>query len=74
MKVKPFHSPENEDDDDNGTNGSLTFIDPPDVAAYASWLVKHPSALNTFDSITKEEKGNRVVVFLDSNLWGFPPF
>ncbi|GMJ06462.1 trehalose-6-phosphate phosphatase D [Hibiscus trionum] len=65
MKVKPFNGPENEDDDDNGTNGNLTFVNPPDVAAYASWLVKHPSALNMFDSITKEAKGKRVVVFLD---------
>ncbi|XVF12635.1 hypothetical protein REPUB_Repub08aG0135900 [Reevesia pubescens] len=66
QKVKPFLGPENDDND--GTNGSVieTLLSSPDVAAgYASWLVKHPSALNTFDSIIKEAKGKKVIVFLD---------
>ncbi|OMO99616.1 Trehalose-phosphatase [Corchorus capsularis] len=51
QKVKPFIGSENDD-----TNGSV---------GYASWLVKHPSALNSFDSMMKEAKGKKVVVFLD---------
>ncbi|KAK8537182.1 hypothetical protein V6N12_043355 [Hibiscus sabdariffa] len=62
-KVKPCSGPEN--DDDNGTSGSLTLINPPDVASYDSWVMQHPSALDTFDSITKEAKWKKVVVFLD---------
>ncbi|OMO50026.1 Trehalose-phosphatase [Corchorus olitorius] len=54
QKVKPFIGSENDD-----TNGSV------DVAGYASWLVKHPCALNSFDSMMKEAKGKKVVVFLD---------
>ncbi|KAE8664053.1 putative trehalose-phosphate phosphatase 2 [Hibiscus syriacus] len=61
-KVKPFYGPVNDDD---GTDGSLTLISPPDDAGYASWLIQHPSALNAFDSITKEAKWKKVVVFLD---------
>ncbi|XP_039069333.1 probable trehalose-phosphate phosphatase D [Hibiscus syriacus] len=64
-KVKPFYGPENDDGDGDGTNGSLTLISPPDDACYASWLIQHPSALNAFDSITKEAKWKKVVVFLD---------
>ncbi|XVE58399.1 hypothetical protein DITRI_Ditri04bG0166600 [Diplodiscus trichospermus] len=67
QKVKPFSAPKN-DDNNGGTNGSDIgrLLSPPDVAAgYASWLVKHPSALNSFDSIMKVAKGKRVVVFLD---------
>ncbi|OMP06139.1 Trehalose-phosphatase [Corchorus olitorius] len=56
QKVKPFIGSENDD-----TNGSV------DVAGYASWLVKHPCALNSFDSMMKEAKGKKVVVFLDYN-------
>ncbi|KAE8662170.1 hypothetical protein F3Y22_tig00113719pilonHSYRG00142 [Hibiscus syriacus] len=39
--------------------------DKDDDNGYASWPVKHPSALETFDSISKEAKGKKVVVFLD---------
>ncbi|XP_022734179.1 probable trehalose-phosphate phosphatase D [Durio zibethinus] len=64
QKVKPFSGPEN-----NGTNGSIKgrlSSGPLDVAAdYASWLVKHPSALNSFDSIIRAAKGKKVAVFLD---------
>nr|KJB52614.1 hypothetical protein B456_008G270100 [Gossypium raimondii] len=62
-KVKPFSCPNNDDDDNGGTNGGSLI--PDDVPGYASWLGKHPSALNMFDSITKEAKGKKVVVFLD---------
>ncbi|KAG4184639.1 hypothetical protein ERO13_A09G184000v2 [Gossypium hirsutum] len=51
QKLKPFY-----DDPDSML---------PDVEAYASWLLKHPSALNSFDCIMKEAKGKKVVVFLD---------
>ncbi|KAK6250712.1 hypothetical protein QUC31_008274 [Theobroma cacao] len=66
QKVKPFFRPKN-DDNDGTINGSVKGIElsPPDVAGYDSWLVKHPSALNSFDSIMKEAKGKKVVVFLD---------
>ncbi|XWS61300.1 hypothetical protein CRYUN_Cryun07bG0114200 [Craigia yunnanensis] len=63
QKVKPFSGPEND-----GTNGSVIgrLLSPPDVAAdYDSWLVKQPSALNSFDSIMKAAKGKKIVVFLD---------
>ncbi|XWS48522.1 hypothetical protein CRYUN_Cryun13aG0085400 [Craigia yunnanensis] len=66
QKVKPFSGPKNGDND--GTNGSVIgrLLSPPDVTAgYASWLVKHPSALNSFGSIVKQAKGKKVVVFLD---------
>ncbi|MBA0689898.1 hypothetical protein Goari_007604, partial [Gossypium aridum] len=62
-KVKPFSCPNNDDDNNGGTNGGSLI--PDDVPGYASWLGKHPSALNMFDSITKEAKGKKVVVFLD---------
>ncbi|XWS50391.1 hypothetical protein CRYUN_Cryun12cG0083800 [Craigia yunnanensis] len=64
QKVKPFWT---DHDNDDGTNGSVIerLLSPPDVASYASWLLKHPSALNSFDSIMKEAKGKKVVVFLD---------
>ncbi|XVF53432.1 hypothetical protein PTKIN_Ptkin05aG0099000 [Pterospermum kingtungense] len=52
QKVKPFLDSETEQDTD-------------DIAGYASWLMKHPSALNSFDSVMKEAKGKKVVVFLD---------
>ncbi|XP_021281691.1 probable trehalose-phosphate phosphatase D isoform X2 [Herrania umbratica] len=66
QKVKPFFGREN-DDSDGTINGSVKGreLSPPDVAGYDSWLVKHPSALNSFDSIMKEAKGKKVVVFLD---------
>ncbi|KAB2066940.1 hypothetical protein ES319_A09G193300v1 [Gossypium barbadense] len=51
QKLKPFY-----DDPDSML---------PDVEAYASWLLKHPSALNSFDCIMKEAKGKKMVVFLD---------
>ncbi|KAK8492884.1 hypothetical protein V6N13_046648 [Hibiscus sabdariffa] len=63
-KVKPFYGPDIDSVVD-GTNVSLPLVNPPDVAGYASWLVNHPSALDTFDSFTNEAKGKRVVVFLD---------
>ncbi|XP_050386726.1 probable trehalose-phosphate phosphatase 4 [Argentina anserina] len=33
--------------------------------AYRSWVVEHPSALGSFDSMMKAAKGKRIVVFLD---------
>ncbi|GMI99661.1 trehalose-6-phosphate phosphatase D [Hibiscus trionum] len=59
-KVKPSHAQEND-----GTDGALELLGPPDVAGYASWVMQHPSALDMFDSITKEAKSKNVVVFLD---------
>ncbi|KAJ7959301.1 Trehalose 6-phosphate phosphatase [Quillaja saponaria] len=32
---------------------------------YDSWLVKHPSALGSFDRIIKAAKGKRIIIFLD---------
>ncbi|XP_027337181.1 probable trehalose-phosphate phosphatase C [Abrus precatorius] len=34
-------------------------------ACYDSWVVKHPSALNSFDRLMKAAIGKRIVVFLD---------
>ncbi|KAK6919995.1 Trehalose-phosphatase [Dillenia turbinata] len=35
------------------------------LSAYNSWLIKHPSALQSFDRMMKALKGKNVVVFLD---------
>ncbi|KAJ8747872.1 hypothetical protein K2173_013040 [Erythroxylum novogranatense] len=32
---------------------------------YNSWLVEHPSALSFFDQMMKEDRGKKIVVFLD---------
>ncbi|XWS37951.1 hypothetical protein CRYUN_Cryun19dG0089300 [Craigia yunnanensis] len=65
--VKPFLGPETDHGNEDGTNGSVIgrLLSPPDVAGYVSWLLKHPSALNSFDSVMKKAKGKKVVVFLD---------
>ncbi|XVE64347.1 hypothetical protein DITRI_Ditri07aG0094300 [Diplodiscus trichospermus] len=67
QKVKPLLGPDADTDNDDGTNSSAIgrLLSPPEVAGYASWLLKHPSALNSFDSVMKEAKGKKVVVFLD---------
>ncbi|XP_022764108.1 probable trehalose-phosphate phosphatase 2 [Durio zibethinus] len=67
QKRKPFLGPETDHDNDDGINGSVIgrLLSPPDVAGYASWLLKHPSAWSSFDSVMKEAKGKKVVVFLD---------
>ncbi|KAF8027094.1 hypothetical protein BT93_E0114 [Corymbia citriodora subsp. variegata] len=33
--------------------------------AYCSWKIKHPSALNSFDQITKQAKKKKIAIFLD---------
>lgn len=33
--------------------------------AYCSWKIKHPSALNSFEQITKQAKKKKIAVFLD---------
>ncbi|WJX34157.1 trehalose-phosphatase [Trifolium repens] len=40
---------------------TLNFI----PSTYDSWLVKHPSALNSFDRLMKAATGKSIVVFLD---------
>ncbi|XP_048140921.1 probable trehalose-phosphate phosphatase F isoform X1 [Rhodamnia argentea] len=34
-------------------------------AAYVSWMLKHPSALNSFEQIIEQAKNKKIVVFLD---------
>ncbi|XP_058095973.1 probable trehalose-phosphate phosphatase C [Magnolia sinica] len=42
-----------------------TPIDDNVDSTYASWTMKHPSALTMFDRMMNEAKGKRIVVFLD---------
>ncbi|KAL3014699.1 hypothetical protein AAZX31_06G120400 [Glycine max] len=35
------------------------------LSSYNSWVVRHPSALNTFDRLMKGANGKRIIVFLD---------
>ncbi|KAK7351016.1 hypothetical protein VNO77_10138 [Canavalia gladiata] len=35
------------------------------LSGYDSWVVRHPSALNSFDRMMKAASGKRIVVFLD---------
>ncbi|KAK7311455.1 hypothetical protein RJT34_09609 [Clitoria ternatea] len=43
------------------TQTNTTFI----LSAYDSWMVRHPSALNSFDRLMKLATGKRIIVFLD---------
>ncbi|KAG5067432.1 hypothetical protein GLYMA_04G237900v4 [Glycine max] len=35
------------------------------LSGYDSWVVRHPSALNSFDRLMKAASGKRIIVFLD---------
>ncbi|KAJ1377548.1 Trehalose-phosphatase [Sesbania bispinosa] len=43
----------------------LTNTKPIPSSGYDSWVVRHPSALNSFDRLMKAATGKRIVVFLD---------
>ncbi|KAL9409851.1 hypothetical protein AB3S75_048138 [Citrus x aurantiifolia] len=69
QKVKPISK---ENNDENGGDHSInarTTSDPPDSvssdASYNSWMVEHPSALDSFDRMMKAAKGKKIAVFLD---------
>ncbi|KAH9677280.1 putative trehalose-phosphate phosphatase 4 [Citrus sinensis] len=61
-----------ENNDENGGDHSInarTTSNPPDSdtsdASYNSWMVEHPSALDSFDRMIKAAKGKKIAVFLD---------
>ncbi|KDO56084.1 hypothetical protein CISIN_1g036329mg, partial [Citrus sinensis] len=69
QKVKPISK---ENNDENGGDHSInarTTSNPPDSdtsdASYNSWMVEHPSALDSFDRMIKAAKGKKIAVFLD---------
>ncbi|XP_020961963.1 probable trehalose-phosphate phosphatase C isoform X2 [Arachis ipaensis] len=45
---------------DSNNNDTCSFSLP-----YDSWMVKHPSALHSFDRLMKSAMGKRIIVFLD---------
>ncbi|KAJ1379439.1 Trehalose-phosphatase [Sesbania bispinosa] len=49
----------------NLTDHILTNTKPIPSSGYDSWVVRHPSALNSFDRLMKAATGKRIVVFLD---------
>lgn len=70
FKLQPFSKPENEE---KGVAGDVVLVplgSPPAVPilsdpSYTSWMVEHPSALNSFERMMKATKGKKIVVFLD---------
>ncbi|GKV31303.1 hypothetical protein SLEP1_g40006 [Rubroshorea leprosula] len=69
-KAQPLSKPEHDvmvTDDQRPLGTPDPIADQPILsdAGYASWMVEHPSALDSFDQMMKAAKGKKIVVFLD---------
>ncbi|KAI4307135.1 hypothetical protein L6164_030354 [Bauhinia variegata] len=49
----------------NLIDNSVALHDESNPSSYASWMMRHPSALRCFDGLMKGAIGKRIVVFLD---------